>query len=235
MGIDVVRLNADQDLIRPRLTPADFAQPSFKTFHLPSPSMSIWLMTLRAGTPAFPWWNYAGALEEDLTALNQQSNISSQQGLFDYLALSYLTKFAGSTLYAILPGCIKTMGWGALRPVDRETFTRGQACVYHLFGNYDTNVNINWVPFWEPQSIVRNPNFESLWRLFVSNTGDETSRCLTLFSLSNPRRLPEVINLLINKDSARSNKLVSLVDWFGMYTSPMDPKKGTCAVVYTQH
>jgi hypothetical protein len=93
---------------------------------------------------------------------------------------------------------------------------------------------VNWVPFWEPQSLVRNPNFGSQWRLFSANPGDETTRCLTFFGLSNPRLLPEVVNLFIAKDDQRSEKLAALVDWFGMYSSPLTGEIGTSAVIYTQ-
>jgi hypothetical protein len=181
-----------------------------------------------------PWWKYNSTIDDDLSALNQSWNIPSQQGLFDCLVLSHLVKFGGSDLFAIFPGCVKTSGWSTLRPADREMFTRGQGCIYHLFGAYDKKLTVNWVPFWEPQSLVRRPNFSSLWRLFSSNTGDESNRCLTLFGLSNPRKLPEVSNLLITKDEQRSQKLVGLVDWFGMYSSPLDSKSGASAVIYTQ-
>ncbi len=235
MGIEMVPLHDERSPVRARYDVPGLAQPEFKTFHVPMPAMSIWMMSVPAGAALMPWWNYGSHIEDDLNALNQTWNIPSQQSLFDCLALSHLTKFAGNNLFAIFPGCVKTTGWGSLRQSDRETFDRGQGCVYHLFGAFNAGrFGVNWVPFWQPQSLVKNPNFGSLWRLFSSNTGDEATRCLTFFSLSNLRKLPEIVNLLINKDDQRSEKLVSLVDWFGVYSSPIDPKMGTCAAIYTQ-
>jgi len=214
---------------------ANLGQPAFKTYTVPSPAMSIWLMTLPPNQAPFPWWSYAGAIDADINTLNQDWSIPSPQGLFDCLFLWHLSKFAGLNSFTIFPGCIKTTAWGSLRPIDRETFTRGQGCVYQLFGAYDRKLAINWVPFWQPQSLVRSPAFGSLWRLFSCNTGDESTRCITMFGLANPRKLPEVVNLLIAKDDNRSEKLVSLVDWYGVFSSPLDPKIGTCALIYTKN
>jgi len=234
MGIEIIRLGGERQQIAPKLKQEDFASLWFKNFHVPTPAMSIWMMAAPPGKPIMPWWKYAGDIDSDLNALNEAWNISSAQSLFDCMFLFGLSKLAGNNLYAIFPGCIKNTSWGNLRPMERETFTRGQGCIYHLHGGYDKKMTVNWVPFWEPQSLVRNPNFGSMWRLFVANTGDDVTRCLTLFSLSNPRKLPEIVNLLINKDEKRSEKLVSLVDWYGLYSSPIDPKAGTSAVIYTQ-
>lgn len=231
----MVRLTDDNSPTTPRLTIKDLVQPSFKTFNVPKPEMSIWLMTLPPGRQAFPWWTYNGKIDGDINALNQDWNIPSAQGLFDCLFLAGLSRFAGAQSFTIFPGCIKTSAWGTLRPIDRDVFTKGQGCIYQLFGAYEKGLAINWVPFWQPQSLVRCPPFGSLWRLFSSNTGDETTRCITMFGLSNPRKLPEVTNLLIGKDDQRSEKLISLVDWYGVYSSPIEPRAGTCAVIYTKH
>lgn len=58
--------------------------------------------------------------------------------------------------------------------------------------------------------------------------------CLSFFSLSDPKKLPEVVNLLINKDEERSTKFSALVDWFGVYSSPLKSDRATMCALYTR-
>jgi hypothetical protein len=47
--------------------------------------------------------------------------------------------------------------------------------------------------------------------------------------------MPDIVNLLIQKDDARSEKLAGLVDCFGVFSSPRDDNRGTCALAYASN
>jgi len=235
MGIEIVNINAENLTPAAGPSPTDLVSPQFQTVQVPHPAMSVWLMTLPVGENFFPWWGYQAKIDDELRALHQMWNISSPQGLFDCLFLAQMQKTLGANLYIIFSGNIKTQGWSALKEADQNTFQRGQGCVFHLLGSFNGKFNINWVPFWEPQSIVRNPGFGSLWRLFSNNGGDDITRCLTFFSVSNPRLLPEVTKHLIERDDQRSEKLSALTDWYGIYTSPLGPSNAACCAVYARN
>ncbi len=234
MGIDVIRLGGDQTQVEPRMGVDQLAQPSFQYYNLPNPSLSIWLMSMPTQQSVFPWWRYESKIDEDIHALSESWAVSNPQSLFDCLFLTHLQKSVGANWFVVFPGNIKTQGWGSLREMDRESFKRGQSCVYHLHAAFQDRLTVNWVPFWEPQSIVRNPGFGSLWRLFSSSPGDEVTRCVTFFSLSNPRFLPDVVKLFIENSDHRSEKLAALTDWFGVYSSPLSANHAACAVFYSQ-
>jgi len=234
MGVDIIRLGGERHEIEPPVHSDDLAKPTFQTHLVNQPPMTIWLMTMKSQQLIFPWWRYESTLDDDLHALNQSYHITTAQHLFDCLILSQIQKFSGTDFYVIFPGMVRKEGWGRLREIDKDTFNRGQACHYHLNANYDQRLTVNWVPYWEPQSLVKNPSFGSLWRLFEGNNGDGVSRCLTFFGLSDPRLLPKVINLLIEKDDHRSEKLAEFIDWYGVYSSPIDVRAGTCAMIYSQ-
>ncbi|OVE75433.1 hypothetical protein BVX98_07725 [bacterium F11] len=234
MGIEILRLGEDKNIGSPPVNSNELASVSFKRHIISQPPMSIWMMTLDPNRQIFPWWGYLSTMDEDMDVLSQNYSISSAQQLFDCLFLHHLYRLGGKNLCVIFPGSIKSNGWGDLREGDRSVFLKGQACIYHLDASLGSKMNINWVPFYHPQSLVRAPRFENLWRLFASNQDDnsETS-CLTFFSLSDVRMLPEVIKLLLQEESNRSERLSKLVDWFGVYSSPLKTGYTTSSVIYT--
>jgi len=232
MGIDIIQLGDQQALQGPITDPQDLAQLAFHDYTAPSPQMFIWLMLAMKDKRLFPWWTYDQKIDHDIQTLNEIWNISTPQGLFDCLFLSTLKRFAGSNFFAILPGNIKADGWTRLRESDRTTFLRGQGCVYHLQGAFDNRLTINWVPFWQPQSLVRDPAFSNLWRLHMASRGEDVTSSISFFSLSEPNRLAKVVNLLIDQDDLRSEKLSELVDWFGLYTTPLDDRYSPTCVLY---
>ena len=233
MGIDIIKLTDSQ--IEPGATRdlKDYAQLSCRDFSVENPPMSIWLMAALRDRALFPWWSYDYQLEQEMRTLDEIWSITTQQSLFDCLFLSVLKRFAGSHFFAILPGNIKNEGWGKLRESDRTTFLRGQGCVYHIQGSFDSKLAINWVPYWQPQSLVRDPSFSNLWRLFMASKGDDTTASLSFFSLSDPRKLAEVVSVLIEPEESRSERLAGLVDWFGLYSSPLAESFSPACVLYS--
>ncbi len=233
MGIDIIRLNDSQIEPGSTVDPKDLAQLTCRDYSVENPNMYIWLMAALRDRALFPWWSYDHQLEQEMRTLNELWSVSTQQSLFDCLFLSSLKRFAGSHFFAILPGNIKNEGWGKLRESDRTTFLRGQGCVYHMQGSFDSKLSINWVPFWQPQSLVRDPSFSNLWRLFMASKGDDTTASLSFFSLADPTKLSQVINTLIEPEENRSEKLAGLVDWFGLYTSPLSESFSPACVLYS--
>lgn len=236
MGIEIIKLGEDATEKATQMTPEDLGKVSFNNYLFPNPAMSIWMMNLSRQKAAFPWWSYKSAGPgDDFETLGKTWSVASPQHMFDYLFLSQLHQLGGQNLYVIFPGNVKTNGWGQLQDRDRDVYRRGQGCVYHLEGTYAQKFNINWVPFYQPQSLVREPNFESMWRLFLAKQDEnEETNCLSYFSLANPRLLPEVVNLLIKQDTQRSEKLSALVDWFGVYSSPLRTNYSTTNIIYTR-
>ncbi|MCB4756059.1 MAG: hypothetical protein LHV69_03350 [Elusimicrobia bacterium] len=235
MGIDIIHLGGETRSFDPAIKIEDLGSPAFQMFRLPNQPMVIWMMTNPLNKTPFPWWPYEVTIDDDLRDLNQTWRVTNPQNLFDILFLTHLQKQMMGNMFVIFPGNLKTVGWTSLREVDQDTYKRGQGCVYHLNSAYDGKMSVNWVPFWAPQSIVRNPPFGSLWRLFANSVGDEETRCLTFLGLSNPQFLPEIVNLLIEKDDERSEKLSVLVDWFGVYSSPFSPRNASSFIVYTRN
>lgn len=233
MGIDIIRLGEQQHLGGSDVEAKDLAQLTCRDYAVQNPRMFIWLMVALKDRQLFPWWGYDQSMEQEIQTLNELWSISNPQSLFDCLLLSQLKRFAGSNFFAIFPGNIKTEGWGKLREADRSLFLRGQGCVYHMQGSFDSKLTINWVPFWQPQSLVRDPSFASLWRLFMASKSEDPTASISFFSLSDPTKLAEAVSLLIDPEDDRSEKLAKIVDWFGLYTSPlMDPYSPAC-VMYT--
>jgi len=235
MGIEIIRLGGASSQSESQLALKDFASPVYHDYSVRNPDMLIWLMVAFKDRPLAPWWGYDQSIDSDIEALNQTWSISSAQSLFDCLFLSQIKKFSGPNFYAIFPGNIKTDGWTRLRESDKATFLKGQGCIYHLQGDFDAKLNINWVPFWQPQSLVKDPSFANFWRLFLAAQSDDNSNCISFFSLSSPARLPEAINLLIGEEESRSEKLCQVVDWFGFYSSPLQSKYSPCSAIYTKH
>lgn len=233
MSVDVIKLGQQQEP-EIELKPSSLANLAFRSHVVPDPAMSIWLMNLKNDAPIFPWWNIDSELDPDVKTLDDTWGISTPQSLFDCLFLSQLGRCLGPNLYAIIPGYVKTDGWNKLQEPDRQAFLKGQGCIYHLEGNFNDRLSINWVPFGQPQSIVRDLSFGSLWRLFVATQPPDSSKSFCFFSLKDARRLPEIANLLIKEDDKRSEHMAGLVDWFGAYMSPLKKDFSTCGVFYTQ-
>jgi hypothetical protein len=234
MGIDIIRLGEQASEKTAKLTSDDLVQLTCRDYDLSELGLKIWLTVGYKDRPLFPWWQYDHKLDQDIQSLNELWSISTPQTLFDCLFLSTLKRFAGSHFFAIIPGNVKSDGWGKLRESDRTTFLRGQGCVYHLQGEFTNKLSLNWVPFYQPQSLVRDPAFTNMWRLFLASQGEEANRCISFFSLSDPSKLAKVISLLIEPDDARSERLAELVDWFGLYTSPVDDASSPACVLYTK-
>lgn len=234
MGIDIIRLG-EKSAEGQKLTSEDLVQLTCRDYDLGPDALKIWLTVGYKDRALFPWWQYDFRYEQDIQSLNELWSVSTPQSLFDCLFISSLKRFAGSNLFAIIPGNVKSDGWTKLRESDRTAFLRGQGCVYHLQGEFTNKLSLNWVPFYQPQSLVRDPAFTNLWRLFVASQGEEVNRCLSFFSLGQSSKLAKVISLLIEPDEARSEKLAELVDYFGMYTSPVDDHASPTCVLYTKH
>jgi hypothetical protein len=236
MGIDIIKIG---DRITTdggqSLKSDDLVQLTCRDYTLGDPGIKIWLMVGYKDRPIFPWWQYDHKLDADIQALSDLWSVSTPQGLFDCLFLSTLKRFGGNNFFAIIPGNVKSDGWGKLKESDRNTFLRGQGCVYHLQGEFTTKLALNWVPFYQPQSLVRNPSFSNMWRLYAASQGEDINRCISFFSLSDPSKLAKVISLLIEPDDTRSERLTELVDWFGLYTAPVDDHASPACVLYTQH
>ena len=132
----------------------------------------------------------------------------------------------------IAPGYLRTEGWNSLSDLARTSFLQGQNCVYRLEGSFNGKLAINWVPFSQPQVIIKDPSFASLWPMFVASRNDDVANSLCFFQLSDVHRLPQVANLLIRPNENRSVDLLKEVDWYGLYSSPINPGHGACSVVY---
>ncbi len=241
MGVDVFQIgsNSGQESIVPAgpeisLNQKELPKPQFHSFHVPNPDMHIWLMTTKPGERVFPNATFQAMADEDLQNLQKFWSVGNEQALFDSLFLSQFMKISKTKLYAIFSGNIRNVGWKSLKDADRSLFSKGQSCIYRLDASYDGKLNVNWVPFFSAQSLVKDPDFGSLWRLFQAGAGEPRSHSLCMFSLSEPRLLPDVIALLINKEPERSQKLSEMVEWFGVYSSPSEPNLGSCALVYSK-
>ena len=212
----------------------DLARISFSEYQVPAPAMAISVMTAAPGQPVFPWWNYEARVDEEIHRLNQMWAVTSDQSLFDLIFLAGLKQAAGADVYVIFPGNLRTEGWKDLSENAKSTLTRGQGCVYRLEASFSGKMAINWVPFYQPQGVVKAPAFESLWRLFVAARSEDVANSISFFSLKDTRRLPQVANLLIQPDDKRSEKMAELTDWFGVYSSPVHPNYGAAAVFYAK-
>jgi hypothetical protein len=140
----------------------------------------------------------------------------------------------GSNLFTIFPGSLKSESWNQVGEVDRRVFLGGQGCIYHLQGGFTEKLDVKWVPFWQPQSVVKDPPVSSLWNLFRNLGADDENRCISFFQLEDYSKLPAVLNLLINTESRRSEKLSELVDWFGFYSSPLTASRRAGCMLYTR-
>ncbi len=234
MGIEIIRLGSKAVDSVENINQLELNTLKFHNYSVTDPSMNIWIMLAESIKPLFPWWSYDASLDEDVQTLNQIWGISNAQSLFDCLFLASLQKLASPNLYVIFPGSIKNENWNHVREMDRGTFLRGQGCVYHLQGLFNSKLSVQWVPFWQPQSLVRDPSFSSLWRLFSQIGGDDVSRSISFFHLSDPKRLPLVANLLIDSEEKRSEKISDLVDWFGVYSSPLSEGALPGSIVYSK-
>lgn len=233
MGIDVIKLT-EGNAPAAKLRPEDLAKVSFSLHSIPTPPMSIWLMAMPAsGQPIFPWWTYGRALDEEVNKLAAMSGISSPQGLFDFLFLLQLKKTFPNGLYALVPGNVKTEGWANLNEPARGALQRGQSCIYRLEGTLSNRVSVNWVPFFQPQCMVKDPSGDSIVRFFNAAKTDDVANSLSFVAVDDVRKMPEVIKLLVQPDDKRSEKMAQIADWFGVYSSPLDDRHGTCAMTYT--
>ena len=233
MGIDVIKLGESQSAA-PGLREQDLAKVSFSLHSVPSPAMSIWLMAMpTTGQPIFPWWSYGRALDEDVSKLSAMTGISSPQGLFDFLFLHQLKRSFQNGLYALVPGNVKTEGWSQLNEPSRAILNRSQSCVYRLEAAFGKRLSVNWVPFYQPQCMVKDASGDNLIRFFNAAKSDDVANSLSFVSVNDVRKLPEVVSLLVEQDEKRSEKMSQLADWFGVYSSPLNDRHGTCAMSYT--
>lgn len=232
MGIDVIKLTEGQDQA-PALREQDLAQIRVSLHQAPEPAMSVWLMAMASGQPAFPWWSYGRAMDEDVNKLAAMTGISSPQGLFDFLFLLQLKKTFPAGVFALIPGNVKKDGWASLSEPAQNTLQRGQSCVYRLEASLNRKIAVNWVPFYQPQVMVKDPSGDNLVRFFNAAKSDDVANSISFVGVGDVRKLPHVVNLLVHSDDKRSEKLAQLADWFGVYSSPLDEKHGTCAMAYT--
>lgn len=232
MGIEIIRLGDKREQIDGPGSLPNLAELTFQTHEVSAPPMAIWMMSAGIGRPILPWWNYDARIDDEVNKLSQDWGITSAQGLFDCLYLSQLKKTAGPNFYVIFPGNLKIEGWDKVKETDQMVYSRGQACVYHLEGSFNGQLSINWVPFFQPQSIIRDPSFGTLWRLFVAARTDDVTNSISFFSLADTKQLPKAVQLLINKNDERSETLSHYVDWFGMYSSPIDDRYASCGITY---
>jgi len=235
VGIEFIRVDKAQNQVETKREAEHYAQLSFRSYDVPSPEMSIWVMLAEKDQKIFPWWSYEAAFDQDIHALNNAWSVVNAQGLFDCLFLSLLKRTMGPNFYVIFPGNIKSENWGQVQDKDKEFFLKGQGCVYHLQAAFDTKLNVSWVPFWQPQSVIRDPSFGNFWRLFMNSQSEDVSKSISFFQLSNPRHLPGIVNLLVEADDNRSEKFAGLVEWFGVYTSPLAADHVPGALVYSKH
>lgn len=206
----------------------------FRHLSSESASLKLWFYVAAFNETFFPWWNFDASIEDDIKSLSDVWSIKSPENLFDFLFLHSLQKLAAPNLYVIFPGNIRQESWNETKETERQTFLKGQGCIYHLQGVFSEKLSIQWVPFWQPQSLVKNPSPFSMWQLFQRIPSDDQARSLSFFSLSDPGHLPAVINLLIEPAQKRSEDLASHVDWFGMYSSPVQALARTGCVIYSQ-
>jgi hypothetical protein len=234
MGMEIVRLgeNVPQS-ITPNST--ELAKFSFSTHHIQNPPLSIWMMSSSIGQPIFPWWNYGANIDVDIQRLHELWSVTSPQSFFDCLYLSQFKKMAGQNFYAIIPGYLRNDGWDKLSDSARSAYLRGQGCVYRLEGAFDSKLTINWVPFAQPQCIIKDPTFNSFWSMFTSARNDDVANSVGFFSLADAHKLPQVASLLIQPSENRSIQLTEVVDWFGLYSSPITPDFATCNVIYSKN
>lgn len=232
MSAETIRLNTTGTNQGVPAQRQDLARLTYAHHDALAPQMSVWMMSLPAGQPVFPWWTYGGAVDSDVTRLATMAGVTSDQGLFDFLFLLQLRRAYKDGLYVIVPGNVRTDGWHLLPEPAQAAFNRGQACVYRLEATAGKKTTVNWVPFFQPQCVVKEPSADVMGRFFNAAKSEDPTTSLSFFSLSDVRRMPEVVSLLIKKDDTRSEKLSRLVNMFGVYSSPRDERNGTCALVY---
>ena len=234
MGMEIIRLGDEEAPKSIEARISELAKMSFAIHRVPDPALSIWMMSLAPGAAVVPWWTYNAAIDEDLQRLNELWSVSSAQAFFDCLFLSQFKKMAGPNLYMIAPGYLRAEGWDKLPEPARNAYLRGQGCVYRLEGAYNSKLAISWVPFAQPQSMIKDPAFSALWPMFVASRNDDVANSIGFFCLSDVRKLPQVTSLLIQQNENRSADLASVVDWFGIYSSPLTPEHSACAVFYSK-
>jgi hypothetical protein len=234
MGIEIINLGRDHGERGKQIPLQDLSPLSFSSHSVANPQMSIWLMSAAPGQPVFPWWTYSAKVEESSKKLNDLWGVTSAQSFFDCIFLSQLRKHFGSNLYVIFPGNIRVDGWDKLPESSKALFLKGQECVYHLEGAFGSKLSINWVPFSQPQRIVKNPSFGDMWKLFLASRSEDPVMSISYFTLTNPRTLPEAIQLLIHPSENRSEEFSKQVDWFGLYSSPLNSDHAACSVAYAR-
>jgi hypothetical protein len=124
--------------------------------------------------------------------------------------------------------------WDVISEAQKNTFQRGQDCIYHLEGAYNNKISINWVPFSHPQKIVKDPSFTDIWRLFLAARGDDVVNSLSFFSTTQYTQLPDIIKILINPADNRSHEFSKVVDWFGVYSSPLRDDFSSFSIAYSK-
>lgn len=233
-NMEILKLGNVRQVVGPNIQQEDLADIHFRRHIVPDSTMAIWLMNLTPNKYILPWYGYRTELDDDIQTLKSNWSVVSPQSLFDLLFLNALSRFGGKNLFVIFTGDIKSNNWKRLSESDQRTYSRGQSCVYHLEGSYGKKINVNWVPFYQPQSLVKDPKFDSLWHLYLAKHDEQNDvNAISFFSLSDLGKLPEVIKLLVNRDEKRSENLAALVDWFGVYSSPLREGFTTSALVYS--
>jgi hypothetical protein len=232
MGIEIIKIT-DKQPEASTLKPQDLARVSFSVHSVPTPSMSIWLMSMPSGQAIFPWWNYEVAIDGDVNQLSELTGISSPQGLFDFLFLHQLKRTFSTGLYTLVPGNAKTEGAQLLNESAETALSRGQNCVYRLEAAMGKKLAVNWVPFYQPQVMVKDVSGDTLNRFFRASRTEDVTNSLSFVGLADVRRMAGVVNLLVKQDENRSEHMTQAADWFGVYSSPTGDTHGTCAMVYT--
>ena len=235
MGIEIIKLDdrAGNQAPRPALTEQDLAPLLFSDHVVGNPPMSVWLLSVARRQPLFPWWTYRSDFDKDINRLHDEHGVTSAQSLFDYLFFYALKANMTSNLFVVFPGNIRRDGWEKLTETERDAFARGQGCVYRLDASCGKKLAVNWVPYYQPQSLVREPTLALIWRLFLAARNDDHVNNLCFFQAPTSK-LPQISQALIQNTDKRSEMMAELTDWFGVYSSPMDEQYTACSIAYAR-
>jgi len=92
MGTETVKINQGLQGLPSTLRRQDLAQVQFSHHEATGAGLSIWMMSLLAGQPVFPWWSYDATVDEDVNKLSMLAGITSAEGLFEFLFILQLKK-----------------------------------------------------------------------------------------------------------------------------------------------
>ena len=92
-----------------------------------------------------------------------------------------------------------------------------------------TRPKLDALPWW----CAKDASADNTVRFFNATKSNDVVISLSFIAINDVRKLPEMVNLLVQPDEKRSEKMVQIADWFGVYSSPRNDKYSTCAMVYT--